>query len=104
MHRIAEVDFAGHIEFNVKIIAVGAAISSYYSANARPAIPYWPLGFADTTLRLLGSDGFIPEVKADAAAELTAALLDGGPATRRRSSNGPAASWTRRPPLPGRAA
>ncbi|MFF1680380.1 NADPH:quinone reductase [Streptomyces sp. NPDC058256] len=76
--RIAEVDFAGHIEFNARIIAAGATISSYYSADARPHIPYWPLGFADTTLRLLGSDDFAPEVKAHAAAELTAALLDGG--------------------------
>jgi NADPH2:quinone reductase len=77
VNRIAEVDFAGHIEFNARIIAVGATISSYYSADARPHIPYWPLGFADTNLRLLGSDDFAPEVKAHAAAELTAALLDG---------------------------
>src|SRR6266516_1874355 len=40
-------------------------------------VPYWPLGFADTTLRLLGSDDFAPEVKAHAATELTTALLDG---------------------------
>lgn len=72
VNRIAEVDFAGHIEFNARIIAVGATISSYYSADARPHIPYWPLGFADTNLCLLGSDDFAPEVKAHAAAELTA--------------------------------
>ncbi|MCQ4122332.1 NADPH:quinone reductase [Rhodococcus tibetensis] len=78
VNRIAEVDFAGHIEFNSKIVAVGATISSYYSSDARPHIPYWPLGFADTNLRLLGSDDFAPAVKAHAAAELTAALLDGG--------------------------
>jgi NADPH2:quinone reductase len=77
VNRIAEVDFAGHIEFNARIIAAGATISSYYSADARPHIPYWPLGFADTNLRLLGSDDFALEVKAHAAAELTAALLDG---------------------------
>ncbi|MEU8866230.1 hypothetical protein AB0D23_34480 [Streptomyces umbrinus] len=59
------------------IIAVGATISSYYSADARPPTPYWPLGFADTNLRLLGSHDFAPEVKAHAAAELTAVLLDG---------------------------
>ncbi|MGW3650278.1 NADPH:quinone reductase [Streptomyces sp. NPDC000878] len=77
VNRIAEVDFAAHLEFNARIIAVGATISSSYSADARPHIPYWPLGFADTNLRLLGSDDFAPEVKAHAAAELTAALLDG---------------------------
>ena len=40
-----------------------------------PAIPYWTLGFADTCLRLLGSDDFAPSVKAHAAAELTDALV-----------------------------
>jgi NADPH2:quinone reductase len=39
-------------------------------------LPYWALGFADTTLRVLGSDDFAPEVKAHAASELTSALLD----------------------------
>ena len=71
VHRIAEIDFAGHIDLNAQIIAVGATISSYYSSQQRPVIPYWPLGFADTTLRLLGSDDFTPEVKAHAAHELT---------------------------------
>jgi len=57
--------------------AIGGVICSYYSAADRPSLPYWKLGFADTTLRLLGSDDFPPAVKAEAARELTAALLDG---------------------------
>ena len=44
----------------------------------RTSIPYWPLGFKDTTLRLLGSDDFSPAVKAEAARDLTDALIDGG--------------------------
>jgi len=55
------------------IIAIGATISSYYSSQNRPAVPYWPLGFADTTLRVLGSDDLAPEVRAHAASELMAA-------------------------------
>ncbi|MBF6415551.1 MDR/zinc-dependent alcohol dehydrogenase-like family protein [Nocardia cyriacigeorgica] len=77
VHRIAEVDFAAHIDLNADLIAVGATISSYYSGQDRPEIPYWKLGFADTTLRLLGSDDFPPQAKAGAAAELTAALVEG---------------------------
>jgi NADPH:quinone reductase len=77
VHRIAEIDFAGHIDLNAQVIAVGATISSYYSTQQRPAIPYWPLGFADATLRLLGSDDFTPQVKARAAHELTSALVEG---------------------------
>jgi NADPH2:quinone reductase len=75
--RIAEVEFASHIDLDAELIAIGGVICSYYSAADRPEIPYWRLGFADTTLRLLGSDDFPAAVKADAASELTQALLDG---------------------------
>jgi NADPH:quinone reductase len=75
--RIAEVDLAGHIDLDAQVIAVGGAICSYASARDRPEIPYWTLGFADTTLRLLGSDDFPAQVKAAAAAELSAALGEG---------------------------
>ena len=77
VHRIAEVDLAAHIDLDAEVIAIGGVICSYFSAADRPEIPYWQLGFADTTLRLLGSDDFPPAVKARAARELTAALADG---------------------------
>ena len=67
MHRIADLDFGGHIELDASVLAVGGVICAYYSANDHPTIPYWALGFADATLRLLGSDDFSPEVKAVAA-------------------------------------
>jgi NADPH2:quinone reductase len=77
VHRIAEVDFAAHIDVDAAIIATGGAISAYYSSADRPELPYWKLAFADVTLHLLGSDDFAPAVKAEAARELTAALLEG---------------------------
>jgi NADPH:quinone reductase len=78
VNRIAEVDFSDHVDLDAEVIAIGGVISSYYySSEDRPPIPYWKLGFADTTLRLLGSDDFAPSVKANAARELTAALVDG---------------------------
>ncbi|GLS32668.1 NADPH2:quinone reductase [Mesorhizobium albiziae] len=77
VHRIAEVDFASHIELDAAVIAVGGVISSYYSSQDRPEIPYWQLGFADVTLRLLGSDDFPPSIKDSAARELTYALAVG---------------------------
>jgi NADPH2:quinone reductase len=76
VHRVAEVDLARHVDLDAEVIATGATISSYYSSHDRPTLPYWILGFADTTIRLLGSDDFPPQVKAHSAAELTAALLD----------------------------
>jgi NADPH2:quinone reductase len=75
--RIADVDFGAHIDLNAQIVAIGATIASFATSTDRPAIPYWTLGFADTCLRLLGSDDFTPTVKADAAAELTDALVEG---------------------------
>ena len=75
--RIADVDFGAHIDLNAKIVAIGATISSFATSVEQPAIPYWTLGFADTCLRLLGSDDFAPQVKAHAAAELTDALVEG---------------------------
>jgi NADPH:quinone reductase len=77
VNRIAEVDFSDHVDLDAEVIAIGGVISSYYSSADRPSLPYWKLGFADTTLRLLGSDDFTPAVKAHAAQGLTAALLDG---------------------------
>lgn len=77
VHRIAEVDFAGHIGLDAAILAIGGVVCSYSTSDDHPAIPYWALGFKDTTLRLLGSDDFPATVKADAARTLTEALLDG---------------------------
>lgn len=77
VNRIVEVDFSDHVDLDAEVIATGGVISSYNSSDDRPSLPYWKLGFADTTLRLLGSDDFTPAVKAHAARELTGALLDG---------------------------
>jgi len=76
VHRVAEVDFNAHIDLDADILAIGGVVCSYFSSADRPAIPYWALGFKDTTLRLLGSDDFPPAVKAEAARVLTEALLD----------------------------
>lgn len=77
VHRIAEVDFAAHVDIDANVIATGGVICAYSSSADRPEIPYWKLAFADVSLRLLGSDDFPPAVKAKAANELTAALLEG---------------------------
>jgi NADPH2:quinone reductase len=76
VHRVAEVDFSAHIDLDADILAIGGVVCSYFSSADRPAIPYWALGFKDTTLRLLGSDDFPPAAKAEAARALTEALLD----------------------------
>ena len=101
VNRIAEVDFADHVDLDAEIVAIGGVISSYYSSADRPTIPYWKLGFADTTLRLLGSDDFAPAVKAHAAQELRLRCSTGAcghgsrNAFRSTTSRGPT-SWSSR--------
>ncbi len=75
--RIVDVDFGAHIEINAQVVGTGATISSVATSLDHPSIPYWALGFADTCLRLLGSDDFTPRVKTLAATELTEALGEG---------------------------
>jgi NADPH2:quinone reductase len=77
VNRIAEVDLAANVDLDAEVLAIGGVIGSYYSSAERPEIPYWKLGFADTTVRLLGSDDFPPSVKDQAARALTEAVLDG---------------------------
>lgn len=72
--RIAEVDLAAHADLDAAVIAVGGVVGSYATSADRTTIPYWTFGFADTTLRLLGSDDFAPAVKAEAARALTTAV------------------------------
>ena len=75
--RIADVGCAADIDFNSHVSAIGGTIASFATSVDHTVIPYWTLGFADTCLRILGSDDFAPQVKAHAAAELTAALVEG---------------------------
>lgn len=77
VQRISEVDFAAHADVDADVLAVGGVVCSYASSAERPEIPYWKFGFADTTIRFLGSDDFPAPVKADAARVLTEALVDG---------------------------
>lgn len=75
--RIIDVSFAANIDVNAQVVAPGAVIASYSSAEEHPPIPYWPLAFQNVTLRLLGSDDFPPDVKRAAALDLTAAAAAG---------------------------
>jgi len=74
---VVEVAFDANVELNSQILAGGGVIASYGTAAIHPSIPYWPLAFANATIRLLGSDDFPVPAKAQATADLTAGLRDG---------------------------
>jgi NADPH2:quinone reductase len=75
--RIVEVSLSENADFDAAVVANDAAIAAYASRADRPAIPFWPLLFANVTLRLLGSDDFSPAAKQQAAQDLTSSAASG---------------------------
>jgi NADPH2:quinone reductase len=75
--RIVEVDFSDNAELDTAVVANGAVIAAYASRADRPELPFWPMLFANITLRLLGSDDFSAEAKQKAGDDLSAAAKTG---------------------------
>jgi NADPH:quinone reductase len=77
VQRVVEVALSDNADLDCAVVANGAVISAYATREERTAIPFWPLLFANVTLRLIGSDDFPTEAKQEAARDLTAASLAG---------------------------
>ena len=75
--RVVEVAFDANIELISQVLANDGVIASYATTTTAPRLPYWPLAFANATIRLLGSDDFPVEAKELAARDLTSALASG---------------------------
>jgi NADPH:quinone reductase len=75
--RIIEVAFSDNIDLDAAVAANGAVIAAYATRTDRPDFPFWPMLFANLTIRLLGSDDFSLEAKQQAAIDLTAAARSG---------------------------
>ncbi len=71
--RVIEVSLSDNIDFDMAVVANDAVVAAYASRANRPEVPFWPLLFANTTLRMMGSDDFSTSAKAIAVQELTAA-------------------------------
>lgn len=69
--RVVEVAFGDNIALDAEILATGGVVATYASRQATPTLPFWPLLFANVTLRLLGSDDFTPQARAEAVRDLT---------------------------------
>ena len=52
-------------------------IAAYATRDPRPSFDFWPMLFANLTIRLLGSDDFPATAKHQAAADLTTAAREG---------------------------
>ena len=75
--RIIEVAFSDNVDLDAAVGKIGTVIAAYASRQDRPTFPFWPMLFANMTIRLLGSDDFPSEAKEQAATDLTAAARDG---------------------------
>ena len=75
--RIIEVAFSENADFDAAVAAPNAVIAAYATRRERPEFPFWPMLFANLTIRLLGSDDFPPAAKRKAAADLTVAAREG---------------------------
>ena len=75
--RIVEVSFSDNADLDAAVAAPEAVIAAYATRDPRPDFDFWPMLFANLTIRLLGSDDFPAATKHQAAADLTAAARDG---------------------------
>ncbi len=80
--RVIEVALSANADLDAEVARQGSVIAAYSSPADRPALPFWPLLFANVTLRLLGSDDFPRDAKQHAVRDLTEAAADGGLSVR----------------------
>lgn len=80
--RIIEVSFSDNVDLDAAVVRNGAVVAAYSTRAERPDLPFWPMLFDNVTIRLLGSDDFPPDAKAEAAADLTAAAASGALSVR----------------------
>jgi len=75
--RVVEVALSPNADLDAAVVRNGAVVAAYASAQDRPELPFWPLLFANVTIRLLGSDDFPQAAKDAAARDLTSAAAEG---------------------------
>lgn len=68
--RVIEVALSANADLDAAVVGNGAVVAAYASPG-RPELPFWPMLFANVTIRLLGSDDFPQDAKAAAGRDLT---------------------------------
>jgi NADPH:quinone reductase len=71
--RVVEVALSANADLDAKVVRNGAVLAAYASPSDRPELPFWPMLFANVTIRLLGSDDFTQTSKDAAASDLSQA-------------------------------
>jgi NADPH:quinone reductase len=74
--RVVEVALSANADLDTEVVRNGAVVAAYASPDGHPALPFWPMLFANVTIRLLGSDDFPQAAKDAAARDLTTAAAE----------------------------
>ena len=69
--RIVEVALSANADLDAEVVRNGAVVAAYASPGDRPELPFWPMLFANVTIRLLGSDDFPQDARNAAATDLS---------------------------------
>jgi NADPH:quinone reductase len=75
--RVVEVALSANVDLDAAVVRNGAVVAAYATVKERPDLPFWPMLFANVTIRLLGSDDFPQAAKDAAARDLTSAAAQG---------------------------
>jgi NADPH:quinone reductase len=75
--RVVEVALSANADLDAAVVRNGAVVAAYASVKDRPELPFWPMLFANVTIRLLGSDDFPQAAKDAAARDLTSVAAEG---------------------------
>jgi NADPH:quinone reductase len=75
--RVVEVALSANADLDAAVVRNGAVVAAYATVKDRPELPFWPMLFANVTIRLLGSDDFPQAAKDAAARDLTSAAAEG---------------------------
>jgi len=75
--RIIEVALSENADLDAAVTAANGVIAAYATRRDRPEFPFWPMLFANLTIRLLGSDDFPVAAKRQAATDLTKSAGEG---------------------------
>jgi NADPH:quinone reductase len=74
--RVVEVVLSVNADLDAAVVRNGAVVAAYVGVKDRPELPFWPMLFANVTIRLLGRDDF-PQAAKDAAARVLVSILPG---------------------------
>jgi NADPH:quinone reductase len=76
--RISEVDFGGNLATTLAVMQQSCAIGTYASRGApEPAVPFYPLLFANTVIRFIQCYGIFGEVRAAGVRDLAGWVQEG---------------------------